>query len=499
MIQDPNIFELVIHVYVLLCVTHLTLQFVMAHLHHRRHRRELREEAAWMERFRDPARCPSISVIYPIYNEHPAVLEKVFATARECLSIPGLELIFVDDGSPNREQLEPIYEKYQDHRILVLYKENGGKRSAQALGFERSKGEFLITVDSDTLIEREGVCRILIPLLKNPRIGAVSGEVRVENHAVNLLTRLIGIRYWIAFNLERAAQSLVGSMLCCSGPFSAYRRSVIEQVQQDYLAQEFLGRRCTYGDDRHLTNLVLMAGPRTVYQEGAIAHTYVPESLGEYIQQQNRWNKSFFREILWTLGQPRRFHPYALYDMLLQPLLFLGFIFILAHNFFALAYTRDWRIAAAYAAMILIVASLRVLYGWARTLNPAFFAFLLYGFLHVTVLIPVRFKSLLTLKDNAWGTRQRFRTHPYVNFSLWTAGFLAVVGGLSFWMGSQLGEPVGQVFSGGADGAATAQIWSWIRSWNYTLIGLPLVTCIVISLLMVFERRDEARRVTETK
>ena len=59
--------------------------------------------------------------------------------------------------------------------------------------------------------------------------------------------------------------------MCCSGPFSAYRKEIIDKVKEKYITQYFLGENCTYGDDRHLTNLVplkkAMTLPSTVIVE----------------------------------------------------------------------------------------------------------------------------------------------------------------------------------------------------------------------------------------
>ena len=240
---------------------------------------------------------------------------------------------------------------------------------------------------------------------KNPDIGAVCGDIRVENARFNLLTRLIAIRYWTAFNLERAAQSFFGAIRCCSGPFSAYRAEVIRRVKERYINQTFCGRKCTYGDDRHLTNLVLDQGYRTIYQEAALANTYVPDTLREYITQQNRWNKSFFREWLWTPRDLSKVHPYCVFDAFFQPLMFLIFTLVIGHNAYCFAGAQDLKVPVYYLGMLVLMASVRTLYGLVRTWNPEFLVFILYGFLHILVLTPVRFKSLLTLDDNAWGTR----------------------------------------------------------------------------------------------
>ena len=58
-----------------------------------------------------------------------------------------------------------------------------------------------------------------------------------------------------------------------------------------------------------------------------------------------------------------------------------------------------------YAVVVAVMAVLHCLYGLVRTRDPRFLLFVAYGFLHALLLVPVRVRALLTLDDNAWGTR----------------------------------------------------------------------------------------------
>jgi hyaluronan synthase len=440
--------------YGLLCLILLALRMILAQAYRWRRLRVVASETA------EPSADAMISIIYPVYNESAEVMRRVMDGAKACLEQTQIEIIIVDDGSTNRSDLVPVYQAFQHSRLRVLYQQNRGKRRAQCAGLAVARGEYIVTVDSDTLITPENVRRLIAPLQHNRRIGAVCGEVSVTNSSTNLLTRLIERRYWTAFNLERAAQSLFQSVLCCSGPFSAYRASLLHQIKDAYVSQTFCGQTCTYGDDRHLTNLVLGEGYQVVYEPGVVASTLVPETLGEYIKQQNRWNKSFYREMLWTLKIADRVHLYALFDMLVQPMLFIGFSMALAHMLLLLIQTHDIALVGTYLAALVTMASLRALYGLLCTRDLGFLLFVLYGFLHVFVLIPLRFKSILTLTDNHWGTREVDAVGPYGNFAAWAVGYCGVlaVGAalMSLGIEHQLTDAVG--VEGSAFGA-TITVW----------------------------------------
>ena len=58
-----------------------------------------------------------------------------------------------------------------------------------------------------------------------------------------------------------------------------------------------------------------------------------------------------------------------------------------------------------YLEMIVVMAALRCSYAIYRTKKLSFLLFILYGFVHVVLLVPTRIRALLTLSDNRWGTR----------------------------------------------------------------------------------------------
>lgn len=92
-----------------------------------------------------------ISVIVPIYNVEkylPKCVDSIL-----CQTYPNLEVILVDDGSPDRagEICDAYAEK--DSRVRVIHKRNGGLSSARNAGIDIAQGDYLSFVDSDDWIE----------------------------------------------------------------------------------------------------------------------------------------------------------------------------------------------------------------------------------------------------------------------------------------------------------------------------------------------------------
>jgi hyaluronan synthase len=392
-----HVLHVTFRAYAILVIAHFALQTYYAH---RSHRAFVRDADVDRHDFR-----PSVDVVVAAYDEDPASLAACFESLVEQDYHGALSVYVVDDFSPNREELGPIYEEYGSRpgwRVL-LQGWNRGKRHAQDVAFQACHGEILVTIDSDTIVARDGV-RKIVDAFADSRVGAATGDIGVTNWRRNLLTRLIGMRYWVAFNQERAAQGWFRTVLCCSGPLAAYRRSVLDRVWDDYIRQSFRGVSCTYGDDRHLTNLVLAAGSDTLFVPGAQAITNAPESLRGYLKQQLRWNKSFYRELLWTLPFLAQRSAYMVFDVVVQTLLPLLLTLAIASSVvFALLF--DPSHVLRYVAAIAIMALVRCSYAIYRTRRASFVLFVLYGFLHAGLLIPLRIRALTTLTDNRWGTR----------------------------------------------------------------------------------------------
>src|ERR1039458_8017361 len=89
---------------------------------------------------------PQVSVIIPAFNAAGhivAALESVFAQ-----SFTDYEVILVNDGSPDTEQLEQAIQPYVS-RIAYLAQENRGPSAARNLGIRHARGEWLAFLDSD--------------------------------------------------------------------------------------------------------------------------------------------------------------------------------------------------------------------------------------------------------------------------------------------------------------------------------------------------------------
>jgi N-acetylglucosaminyltransferase len=348
---------------------------------------------------RDSTRPASVDVIVTCRNEQPALLDRCLRSLQEQDYRGKLRVWVVDDESENRADLLPLLATYaQPGWRILLQPENHGKRAAQALALRQGNGTVVVMVDSDTVIARDGVRRIVAPFRRR-KVGAVTSRLRALNAGESWLAQAIDTRYELLCERERAAQSYFGSVLCCAGPFSAFRRKAVEQVLGSYLS----GRRS--GDDLRLTNLVLRAGYRSEYQPLAVASTQVPATIKEFVLQQRRWNRSFYRELPQMLAIVARRRPYMLLDLaaraLAPALIGAGLVATVAD-----AVRAPERLAFDAAALTLMALASAELLPSLRE-RPSWRFALRYGLVFVALLLPVRCWAACTVLQDQWGTRRK--------------------------------------------------------------------------------------------
>lgn len=271
---------------------------------------------------RDASITPSVSIIITAYNEEDAI----YRTVECCYAIDYptdlYEVIVVDDGSTDGTVQETRRAQQRwPGLILDIFEHNKGKREAMAAGARAAQGEILVYVDSDSFVRRDGI-RKIVQGFSDPRVAAIAGHTEVSNVVKNNLTRMQQARYYVAFRVIKAAESIFGTVTCCPGCFSAYRRSCVMAVLDQWLSQKFMGVRATFGDDRSLTNHLLRRY-KVIYSADAIATTIVPERHKQFLKQQLRWKKSWFRETLIAGTFMWKKHPLAslaFYAQLLFPI-----------------------------------------------------------------------------------------------------------------------------------------------------------------------------------
>jgi cellulose synthase/poly-beta-1,6-N-acetylglucosamine synthase-like glycosyltransferase len=344
---------------------------------------------------------PPITLLAPAHNEESSI--RVAARNLLGLDYPQLEVIIINDGSEDRTleelreefRLRPVravyvpeaqsapvrglYRSAVDARLLVVDKEAGGsKADAVNAGLNAATSPYVCVVDSDSLLERDALLRIMVPILEDPkRVVAVGGIIRVLNGSeihggqlqrVRLPRKSIEviqvIEYLRAFLIGREAWAQGNMLMIISGAFGLFRTDLVRAVG-GYRSRA-IGEDFDLVARLHRHMLEKKADYEIRFVPDPMCWTEVPSDLRSLGRQRARWQKGLL-DVLW----PNR-------DMLFRPRY--GRI-----GCFALPYLWLFELLApvieiAGIALIILAACLGVLS------REFFLQFLIFGYAFATVI-----------------------------------------------------------------------------------------------------------------
>lgn len=295
------------------------------------HRRRL--ASIRLDRLRTSPLAPPITLLAPAHNEEKSVIES--ARGLLALDYPELELIVINDGSTDKTlevltdhfQLRPadvlyipeipsapirgLYVSQNEPRLIVVDKEPGGtKADAVNAGLNAATRPYVCVVDADSILERDALLRIMVPILTDPRrVVAAGGIVRVLNGSRVENGRLTEVRlpkrwlevlqvieYLRAFLIGREAWAAGNMLNIISGAFGVFRRDLVKAVggyRQNAIGEDFdLVTRL------HRYLLEEKMDYRISFVPDPVCWTEVPSDPRSLARQRARWHKGLL-DVLW--------------------------------------------------------------------------------------------------------------------------------------------------------------------------------------------------------
>ncbi len=245
-------------------------------------------------------KLPFCTVLIPAYNEGRMVLRTLRSVRQSDYPREKLQIIAIDDGSSDDtwHWIEQAAAEAAGTIETVRLAQNQGKRKALHEGIMRSKGDVLVTIDSDSIIEPQTLRCMTSPFAVDAHVGAVAGCVRVLNKKDAAVPKMLEIIFAYSFNFFRASQSEVNTVFCTPGALSAYRKDGVMKVLDAWLNQSFFGKPAKIGEDRAMTNALLREGYHVTFQSNAVVHTNVPIRYRSLCKMLLRWARSNVRESL---------------------------------------------------------------------------------------------------------------------------------------------------------------------------------------------------------
>lgn len=266
-----------------------------------------------------------VSILVPAYNEEETICDCVESLSY--VDYPEYEIIVIDDGSNdytsnkliNKFELKKvprpirrlvkckneqfIYEGYikDGIKLTLVKKENGGKADALNMGINVSKYPLFISLDADSILQRDSISNIVMPFMEDDTTIAVGGSIKVANQVVldkgkvikvmppkKILTIFQTIEYYRVFLTTRVWFNSFNGNLIISGAFGLFKKNAVLNVGGYDID--------TVGEDMDLVvklhsfyrkNKIKY---KIKYEYKAICWSQVPEKLKDLKGQRRRWH-----------------------------------------------------------------------------------------------------------------------------------------------------------------------------------------------------------------
>jgi cellulose synthase/poly-beta-1,6-N-acetylglucosamine synthase-like glycosyltransferase len=300
-------------------------------------------------------RASPISVIIPVFNGVGGLASTVHSLRSQSANV--IEVFVVDDGSRDGTLTNARALKSAGLVTRVIHHaQRTGKSAAINHAARFAKGDLLVVVDADTVLENPNALACLAAAFAEPSVAAASGNITVRNTDDSLWTAFQGLEYLASITVGRSFLDILDSVACCSGAFSMFRRHTFRNVG---------GMSVGPGEDLEITLRLRRLGHDIRFVPGAEASTRVPATLGRLVRQRLRWDRDavsirlfmYRQTVLGLLGERRgdtlqrldfmifEFYPsillpfYAIYVLYLfgsDTLYFLAGLYVYLFAFYAL-------------------------------------------------------------------------------------------------------------------------------------------------------------------
>lgn len=268
---------------------------------------------------------PPISILVPAHNEQATIVQSIRSFS--LTHYPQFEIIIINDGSsdqtlevlkkefgleqiptvlPNHiptKKIKGLYVSKHNNNIMLIDKEIGGKADALNAGINASKYPLFCSVDADSILDENGLLKVAIPFIENPReMVATGGMVRLSNGCeaqsgrivkINLPIKALPlfqmIEYFRAFLFDRVAFSRLKSLLIISGAFGLFNKNTVISVggyQTDIVGEdmELVLRLHQILKERKQKYQIQFVPDPVCWTEG-------PETVPDLKKQRDRWHR----------------------------------------------------------------------------------------------------------------------------------------------------------------------------------------------------------------
>jgi cellulose synthase/poly-beta-1,6-N-acetylglucosamine synthase-like glycosyltransferase len=227
---------------------------------------------------------PTVSVIIPAWNEGKSIAKTINSMFASDYPSEKLEIIVVDNNSKDNtlQIARKLKQKYKKLKIYCEKKQ--GKGCALNRGIKESTGEFIFSMDADTMVPPRSI-REMTRYFKNPDVMSVTPSMLIYKPK-GILQRIQQAEYLFGLFIRKAFTS-VNAIHVTPGAFSAYRKTFFDKhgmYDEDNITE-----------DLELSLRIQYNGYRIEYSPEAPAYTIAPNKFKELLIQRRRWYTGLMR------------------------------------------------------------------------------------------------------------------------------------------------------------------------------------------------------------
>ena len=222
---------------------------------------------------------PFVTIIIPCYNEEANVLEVIGHLM--VMNYPNYEVIAVNDGSKDNtgRLLDSLAAQFPKLRVIHQAL-NQGKAVGLNTATVLAKGEHLLCIDGDAVLDHDAILWMVRHFLRNPFLGAVTGNPRIRTRSSLLGAIQVG-EFSAIIGLIKRTQHVYGQLFCVSGVCSMFKRAALLKV--DMWSPDMLT------EDIDISWKLQLQGYEMYYEPRALCWILMPETLMGLWKQRLRW------------------------------------------------------------------------------------------------------------------------------------------------------------------------------------------------------------------
>lgn len=238
---------------------------------------------------------PQVSILVPCYNSAATLAACLNSLlSQSYLELGKVEILILNNGSTdNSFAVFQQVQKSKRHPRAYLYWHDlpvAGKAKALNVGIFQAKGEYILTVDSDTIMHEQAVEKLVRRYLRaGDEVAAVGGSVLIDYRQIDrnsFWLRVLQLaemyEYLEAFLVGRVAGSMRNSIYTLAGAFSSFRKEKLRRTR--------LYHQKSIAEDTFLTFEIKEQG-KVIFEPQAVIYTEPIASLSKLALQRFRWQR----------------------------------------------------------------------------------------------------------------------------------------------------------------------------------------------------------------